>query len=230
MTSSFHKTNSLTDWVALQLADSAFPTGAFSQSGGLESAWHWGVIVDRNSLVGFIRTQLLQLGQSSVPFLTAAHRDVDAIEKLDHLCDAFLSNHVANRASRVQGRGLLIATEAAYRLEVFSRLRAATNADLLAGHLSPLFGVVTAALNVEMTLAVRLFLHGAFRDLISSSVRLNIIGPLAGQEIQFQLYSFLDKLVDKSVQLNLNDAAQFAPAADILQQTHDRLYSRLFQS
>ena len=221
---------STTDWVVWQLADSAFPTGAFAQSGGLESAWQWGVLSDRNSLTEFFQSHLAQVCHSAVPFLTAVHRNVEAIHSLDQQCDAFLSNHVANRASRAHGRGLLTAAEAAFRLDSYHRLRDEVRANRLAGHYSPLFGVITAELGVEINLAVRLFLHGTLRDLISSSVRLNILGPLAGQELQFQLAPLLVRLADRSIHLNLNDAAQTAPIIDLLQQTHDRLYSRLFQS
>jgi urease accessory protein len=35
------------DWLLWQLADSAFPTGGFAHSGGLEAAWQHGEI--RNS-------------------------------------------------------------------------------------------------------------------------------------------------------------------------------------
>ena len=56
------------------------------------------------------------------------------------------------------------------------------------------------------------------------------IGPLAGQAIQHQLGPFIQRLAVRATTLVLTDLAQTAPVIDLLQGSHDRLYSRLFQS
>ena len=218
------------EWVTWQLIDSAFPSGGFAHSGGLESALQWGMIRDHEALVAYFKTNLTQLGHSSVPFVTASHREPARITELDVLCDAFLSNHVANRASRLQGQGFLMATEAAFDLEICTSLRACVRRNRFAGHLPPVFGAVAAALDIPLPLVVRQFLYLGLRDLTSSAVRLNVLGPLQGQSTQFKMKPFLEQLAQQSVALDIENVAQTAPVSDLLQQTHDRLYSRLFQS
>jgi urease accessory protein len=59
----------------LQLADSAFPSGAYTLSHGLETLVQAGVVVDRDGLAEFIDVQLgAKLARSDLVALIAAHR------------------------------------------------------------------------------------------------------------------------------------------------------------
>src|SRR5947208_7672034 len=87
------------DWLLWQLADSAFPTGGFAHSSGLEAAWQQGE-VDATSLSAFVHDVITQAGHGVVPFVTAAHREPGDLGAIDSQCDAFLRNPVTNRASR----------------------------------------------------------------------------------------------------------------------------------
>src|SRR6187200_1499726 len=86
------------------LVDSAFPTGAFAHSWGLEAAWQGGEVPDLRALRQFVADALEQSGRSMLPLLNAAHRDRARLLELDEIADLFLTNPVANRASRAQGR------------------------------------------------------------------------------------------------------------------------------
>src|SRR5690242_17020605 len=99
------------DWMTWQVADSAFPTGAFAHSCGLESAWQHGEVGDLDALSRFLHASILQAGYATLPLLNDAYRYPEELAALDQLCDAFLVNAVANRASRIQGR-TLVATAA----------------------------------------------------------------------------------------------------------------------
>ncbi len=43
------------EWLTWQIVDSAFPTGAFAHSCGLESAWQQGEVEDLGALDRFLR-------------------------------------------------------------------------------------------------------------------------------------------------------------------------------
>src|SRR6202790_2805936 len=95
------------DFLLWQLADSAFPTGGFAHSGGLEAAWQHGEVRNRDELSTFIESSLSQFGHGSFPLMLAAHQEPEKFPELDRLCESFTTNHVANRASRLQGQALM---------------------------------------------------------------------------------------------------------------------------
>jgi urease accessory protein len=92
------------------------------------------------------------------------------------------------------------------------------------------FGTVTQWLNVPHDTAVRLFVFTHLRSVIAAAVRLNIVGPMEGQAIQFQLGEQAEAVAIHGAALTLDDLAQTAPLLDLWQGAQDRLYSRLFQS
>ena len=216
------------NWVVWQLVDSAFPSGGFAHSGGLEAAWQHGAVGGGASLVEFIAANLTSVGRSQLAFVAAAHRQPEELSRLDRLCDAFLNNHVANRASRRQGQALLASAESAFRSQALTELRALAGGR--AGHFAPAFGAVTRSVGIGLEESLRLFLFVTLRGLISSAVRLGVVGPLEGQAIQHRLSSIAEGIAQRCGTTPLEDVAQTAPVIDVLSATHDRLYSRLFQS
>ena len=211
-----------------QLADSAFPTGGFAHSLGLEAAWQHGEVRNRGELLSYIEASLHQLGRAALPFVSTAHREPQRLEELDQLCDVFTSNHVANRASRAQGRAFLSAVERIFKSQI-ANLRSPIDPPPFA-HLAPVFGASLRWLEVPLETTLRLFFFNHLRSLIASAVRLNIVGPMEAQSLQHLLSSPAEELSERSIHLTLDDLAQTAPLLDLWQGAQDRLYSRLFQS
>jgi urease accessory protein len=213
-----------------QLIDSGFPSGGFAHSSGLEAAVQHGHVVDAAGVLAFARQSVAQCGRSSLPLVTAAHECPADAAELDELCDVFLSNPIANRASRAQGRALLTAIERAFGGSETASTSARVRADASSGHLAPMFGALFRLLEVELTDTQRAFVYITSRAISSSGVRLGLIGAYEGQTIQAQLAADVDKVVLECGALAARDIAQTAPLIDLFQSTHDRLYSRLFQS
>ena len=91
----------MNQWLTWQIVDSAFPTGAFAHSFGLEAAWQHGEIRHAGELRQFLKAAVQQAAFGSLPLVNAAYREPDRLEAFDARADAFLLNHVANRASRL---------------------------------------------------------------------------------------------------------------------------------
>jgi urease accessory protein len=218
------------DWLVWQLADSAFPNGGFAHSGGLEAAAHLGEIRNRAAFEQWLGASLRQMGRATLPWVSAAWRGERSFEELDAMCDAFLSNHVANRASRALGQAMLATTTRAFESPQPRELRAQVLDRNLPGHLAPVFGAVVQALGVDLLTSLRLFAFTQLRGWISSAVRLGVVGPLEGQALQNRAMPLAEATVADARDLGVNDIAQTAPFLEILQGHQDRLYSRLFQS
>lgn len=218
------------DWLLWQLADSAFPTGGFAHSGGVEAARQSGEIASREDLVEFLRTALFQLGHSSLPFVKAAAGGSRDFAEIDWFCDVFTSSHVANRASRAQGQALLAAAERSFANGALKTLRQRVTNEKLPGHLAPVFGAVGQALQLNAPTVMRLFVFTQMRGWVSSAVRLGIVGPFEGQSIQHRLGPCAERALERCAALSLDEVAQTAPLIELFQGAQDRLYSRLFQS
>ncbi len=217
------------DWLLWQLLDSAFPLGAFAHSGGLEAVWQAGEVTGNIGLASFIEASLTQAGHGGLPFLRAAHEQPQRLSELDRLCDAFLNNHVANRASRAQGKAFWAVSERI--LSGAARSFAALSSPAPErGHFAPIFGALTSRAGISREMATRAFLFLQLRGLLSSAVRLGIIGTLESQALQGRLMAHAEAVVQRLGSAQLQDIAQTAPLWDLLQATHDRLYSRLFQT
>ncbi len=209
------------DWLLWQLADSAFPTGGFAHSGGLEAAWQHGEIRNSAELSSFLKISLRQLAHSALPFVTAAHDAPEQIAEFDRLSDAFLTNHVTNRASRAQGRSFMMVAEKTFGL---------AHNSLPFGHFAPVFGGTTRRLGLPRMRAANLFFFQHLRALIASAIRLGIVGPMEAQALQHRLTPDAREILARYEHLPLTALAQTAPLLELWQGTQDRLYSRLFQS
>jgi len=208
-------------WRILQLADSAFPTGGFAHSFGLEAASQAGEV---RSLEAFVREAIWQAGFGGLPLVRAAYLEPAELASFDARADAFLANHVANRASRTQGRAFFSTCARVFPGEV------APPPAGLRMHLAPIWGAVFRALSVPLDDAQRLFLWSTARGVLSAAVRLGLAGTHEAQSMLAGFSPLLDEVHAACAPLGLESLAQPAPLADLLQATHDRLYSRLFQS
>ncbi len=218
------------DWICWQLVDSAFPSGGFAHSAGLEAALQSGEVQGPQSLASFITASLLQAGRAALPLVGAARDHPAQLAELDHLANAFLTNHVANRASRAQGRALASAAHKIYHPTPAGTLRDSIEANHLPGHLAPVFGAITGLLAFSRRQAAAMYLFMTLRSLISAAVRLGIVGPLEAQRLQHQLSPHVQRMMQRFADTPLDMIAQTAPLIDVVQGMHDRLYSRLFQS
>jgi urease accessory protein len=218
------------EWIALQLADSSFPTGGFAHSGGLEAAHQAGALAGPGALVHYLDDALWSAGHLTLPFVAAAHETPADVVALDWAHDAALRSPVANRASRSQGRAHLDACVRAFGGPALDALRDTLRGARSPRHLAPVFGASLGALGVARDDALRLHLHATARGVVSAAVRLGIAGP--GEAQRLQASSALTQRAVLASCADLEPAAQCqtAPLADLLGAGHDRLYSRLFTS
>lgn len=214
----------------LQLADSAFPTGGFAHSGGLEAALGHGYVHSSNELAAALETMLWSTGTLALPYVRAAHEEPARAPSLARLFDTQQTSPPANRASRAQGRAQLDAFVRTFARPSHLALRSAFEQLPAPPHLAPLFGACFAHLDASLDETLELFLFGVLRGAVGAAVRLNVVGPFEGQRLQATLAPHVSDVLARTAGLAVEDAASSSPFWDVLAGTHDRLRTRLFQS
>src|SRR4051812_18927697 len=147
----------MSDWLTWQIVDSAFPTGVFAHSWGLEAAWQQGEVEDLDALRGFVEASIQQAGYGSLPLINDAWRSPAHPEDLDTLPEAVLLNVTANRASRIQGRTLLATAERVWPSAALAALQSRT--DATCAHVAPVSGAVFRVIGLPLPTAQKVVLY-----------------------------------------------------------------------
>jgi urease accessory protein len=218
------------DWLLWQLADSAFPSGGFAHSAGLEAANQLGEISTADDLKSFIDASLWNVGRGGVPFVGAACREPEKAAEFDDRLDLLLNHHVANRASRAQGQAMLASAAKAFDLPALAEFRKCSQRGEVAGHLPVVLGLLAGQLEISPDAAGKLLIFMTLRGIVSAAVRSSIVGPIQGQSIQAECAATADRVWETCRSLGIDDAAAASPLVDLMQGVQDRLYSRLFMS
>jgi urease accessory protein len=111
-----------------------------------------------------------------------------------------------------------------------SSIESDVRSSRIGAHHAPVFGAIFKMLDVELLDSQRAFLFMALRSVTSAAVRLGLVGGYEAQTIQSLVSPSIDRVVGQCGALSPYEIAQTAPLIDLFKSTHDRLYSRLFQS
>ncbi|XP_013414784.1 urease accessory protein F-like [Lingula anatina] len=220
----------------LQISDSAFPTGGFSHSLGLEAAVKFRLVEAGNLdvLEQFTVAVLENTGSFSLPFVTEAYESSGnfmELKKLSDMCDACTSNHVAKRASTRQGRSLLSTSARTFKNELLQHFQEFSEAQAdFQIHYPVMFGHLCRILGVDLSQCQTAFMFGSLRTLLASAVRLDVVGALEAQALQNKMQSFIPDIISKYRSRKAEEACVSFPLPEVLQNSQDTLFSKLFYS
>ncbi len=195
----------------LQLGDSAYPSGAFGFSWGLEGAQAEGH-VDRASFSDWLSMEMLQRwARFDNPVLTEAwKRTGDDLLDWDCEVDLLFWAELLRRRSIEAGAAFLAAA---------SRLDAVVARDLLLaadgarahGHLPVVQGAVYAGMGLPLDHALATSAYAAAQGLASAAIRLGLISAFDGQ----RALNDLRPALAEAAQPRTEPPAAFAPISEI---------------
>jgi urease accessory protein len=214
----------------LLLADGRLPAGGHAHSGGLEAAIGAGRVTDLPTLATFLRGRLHTTGRTTAAFTAAtcaartSATPAGRVWELDAGVEVRTASPALRRASRSQGRALLRAGRAMWRVDPAYR-------DL---HQPVALGVLAAAAGLGPVEAAVAGAYGTVTGPASAAVRLLALDPYAVHALLAELAGECDRLAAEAAERIAEpvDAlpADSAPLLEIGAEDHDTWEVRLFAS
>jgi urease accessory protein len=220
----------------LHFADSAFPTGGYAHSFGLEHYCQAGIVRDREGLERFLLAQLegaagpCDATAAAGALRALARDDVEAGRRLDETLEAMKVVKAFREGSRQMGRQTL---RVAAALVGDARLGAyldEVNARRAPGHHAVAFGLVAGALGWDAEAAATAFLYSTTALLVGAALRLLPMGQLEGQAVLWRLHPVIQRVAREAAERPAAELWSFTPGLDIQGMLHARLDARLFRS
>jgi urease accessory protein len=212
----------------LQINDSAYPSGAYAHSFGLEEIVESGVVRDAPSLETFLERQIVPaLANFDLPFFARAHAAAvamnrDSLLSLDRELDAWripLETRDASRRIGSQRLDLLASLDDSPFIESF-------RAACPRGHHLIVSAIELSAMSSAD--AARAFAYQTIAGYVSASMKLIRIGQSACQRILRHTLAKLGAKIDAA--LGREPDGWFNPLLEISSLRHARSHARLFIS
>lgn len=215
---------------AIWQADSAFPSGAFAFSGGLEGFFAATPAADAAMLAALLRDTLAQRWATSDRVaLAGAHRasgDLGRIAAADASLEAATMVQALRDGSRRNGAALLAAHD---RLGTpfAAALRTACRSGPCLGHLAVVQGALFAALGMDLATAIAAAGYAAASAMVTAAVRLGRVGAIEGQRALAAVLPLLTAFAAEPPPPGAVPEG-FLPLLDVAAARHTRASLRLF--
>lgn len=218
--------------LALQHADSQFPSGGFAFSQGLEAASQLADRLGGFDLAGFLAAQIRhRWADADRVALIRAHRldgDLHRLAMLDAEVEASTFTEGLRTGSRRNGMALLT-THARTGTAGANDYRAMVRAGGVQGHLPVVQGLLWRTLGLDEATAVSMSGYQAAASLTTAAIRLGLIGAIEAQ----RLITRAMRLVESASATPVADdepIRSFVPLAEIAVALHGASGQRLFSN
>jgi urease accessory protein len=215
---------------ALQQADSAFPSGSFAFSNGIEGLAALGAALDRDGLAAVVTTTIRHRWASADrAAVVHAHRagdDLAAVAAIDAAVEAASFAEPLRSGSKRNGKALLAAhVRLGTRLAL--DLRSWIEAGRALGHLPVVQGVIWAKLGVSEQDAVAISGYTTAAGLVAAAVRLGQVGAIEAQAVLTSAIQIVAETAEHEIPRDI-EIASFAPWLDVAAARQARAQVRLF--
>jgi len=216
----------------LQLSDTAFPTGAFSHSLGLEASLEAGELRSAEDLERLVGLHLRAMSTSDCVALRASYdAPLEGVHYVDRLLSATKLTRELRAASASTGRRFVASVRALgiedARLDA---LAGAARSGESPGNLAVGYGVAAPALGLGLEEAVLAYLYSATASLVAAGQKLVPLGGGAAQRSLFELSAGLPRYAEGSRCLSVEEMHAFSPTLDVYSMLHERQRTRLYIS
>jgi urease accessory protein len=212
---------------ALQLGDSAFPSGAFTQSYGLETLVAERAVSNAADLEIVLAAHLRhRLAKADLPALLATHRaatetDLDLVLRIDAALTAIKMTREERQASHRMGARLMTEVR---RLAPHPALESNPQNAAVA------FALAGLAMSLSARESAFTYAYSFASSLVSASMRLLRIGHGEAQAVLRRSHPAIELAVDDAETIPWDALCPYAPRLEMAAARHERSPARLFAS
>ncbi|MGU3284716.1 urease accessory protein UreF [Methylobacterium mesophilicum] len=224
----------LTRLLAFQQADSAFPSGSFAFSNGMEGLVAGDPAFDTASLIrtltAFVRFRWAESDRVALILAHRAGTDLERLGRIDAAVEAASLVESMRVGSRRNGASLLT-THARLGTPGADDLRAAVRGGTMLGHLATVQGPLWRALGLSEQDAAAVAGYQLVSGLVSATVRLGQVGAIQGQLALQSILPRVAEIAERPIAEEPDGAivlTGFTPLIEIAAMRHARADLRLF--
>lgn len=216
--------------LALQHADTAFPSGAFAFSNGVEGLAALDPVLNaaglRRAAEAVVRHRWAGSERVALAHAHRAGGDLAALARIDAALEAATPVEPMRHGSRRNG-GALLAAHLRLGTPGAGALRAGIAEGRLLGHLSVLQGALWRALGLDEAACIEIAGYQTLAGLVAAAVRLGRIGAIEAQAVIAALLPVVAECAAAPVP-DEPDLTAFAPLIEIAAMRHAHADVRLF--
>ena len=220
----------------MQIHDSAFPIGSFTQTYGMETYIQEDIIRTKEDLIAYCTSFLfhnLVRGDAILiqeAYAAARGQDSERLLYLEQLCGAMKLAKESREASVKLGRQFIKTVSPLGADDFLAGWKARIDSQEIKGHYAILYGIYSATTGVSAHHAIMTYLFASLNGLVQNAVRAVPFGQTTGVEATYELIEQVTKAADLVSTLTEQDISNNALGIELASMKHEYLFSRLFIS
>ncbi|MEK5036442.1 urease accessory protein UreF [Sporosarcina sp. FSL K6-3457] len=220
----------------MQIHDSAFPIGSFTQTYGMETYIQEDIIRTKENLIAYCTSFLfhnLVRGDAILiqeAYAAAQEQDIERLLYLEQLCGAMKLAKESREASVKLGRQFIKTVSPLGADGFLAEWKARIDSQEIKGHYAILYGIYSATTGVSVRHAVMTYLFASLNGLVQNAVRAVPFGQTTGVEATYELIEQVTEAADLVSTLTEKDISNNALGIELASMKHEYLFSRLFIS
>jgi len=216
---------------AMQHADSAFPSGSFAFSNGIEGLAALGPRLDRARLAAAVDSTIRhRWACADRVALVHAHRahDLDHVAAIDAAVEASTIAEPLRTGSKRNG-GALLAAHVRLGTPFAAAFRSLIDAGQAHGHLAVVQGLIWRNLGISEPHAVAMSGYTTASGLVAAAVRLGQVGAIAAQAVLGGALRAVEEAAKAPIPAAV-EIASFTPLLDVASARQAHAHVRLFSN
>ncbi len=227
-------------YLLMQVNDSVFPIGGYTQSYGLETYILKDLVKSDEDAYKYISTNLQtsftysEALAASLAYDYSVNGDINKVLELDAIIEATKSPSEIREASNKLGarfvKTISTTSDISFTRDAFTKYAKMIEDKKNTPNHAVAYGVFCASIDIDKKTALSYFTYAATSAMVTNSVKAVPLSQTQGQQILHKCSKLYGAIVDKVMSLDESYLGMSMPGFDIRCMQHETLYSRLYMS